>query len=422
MAKLSESLRAMAAIEREHYERDQKWQAKTVAAAADRYTLQTPNQLSVEINDVGYAILTQANLDLSLTATWDQVVTDYRVAAARAGKDFYIYACQPSPANKDNPVFLISANSTFPIGYTADNSRNVGGFHCLCVAVGAIAGHTLTNYVAGDILPQSVWDILHRPVSSPVGMVYSSALDKWIDIYLASGTGASTTSVNGGTISDTRNWMDFVDDGYAVKKRLLDDGEFQRIATGSNEGTNITGSADPVTTSGHVDTASRRMISNIGCEDCTGATWQWLKDQSYRYDGGAHTHVFTGDALATHTHNITVPGGAAAAGTDALSIKAAVLNKESAGADTVVDAVVAKTAGTPAGSNASVDPAPAFAWYALPGSKGQLYRQGTYGDVKLRAGGSWATGALCGSRSRYANAYRWYTSTDLGGRFLAEPL
>jgi hypothetical protein len=27
------------------------------------------------------------------------------------------------------------------------------------------------------------------------------------------------------------------------------------------------------------------MISNIGCEDCAGALYQWLKDQSYRLDG-----------------------------------------------------------------------------------------------------------------------------------------
>ncbi len=383
MAKLSESLRAMASIEREHYERDQKWQAKTVGAAADRYILQTPNQLSVEINDVGYAVLTQASLDLSATATWDQVVTDYRVAANRVGKDFYVYACQPSPTNKDNPVFLISANSTFPNGYDANNSRNVGGFHCLCVDVGAIAGHTLTNYVAGDILPQSVWDILHRPVSSTVGMVYNSALDKWIDIYLASGTGASTTSVNGGTISDTRDWMDFVDDGIAVKKRLLDDTEFQSIATGSNEETNIVGSADPVTTGGHVDTAGRRMISNIGCEDCTGVMWQWLRDQSYRYDGGSHTHIFTGAALATHTHTE---------------------NQEAIYTQNVQTA--GTSGGTPVGSNASVDPSPTFTYYNLPGVKGSLYCQGTYGDVKLLAGGYWNCGTACGSRSRSASYYR----------------
>jgi hypothetical protein len=37
--------------------------------------------------------------------------------------------------------------------------------------------------------------------------------------------------------------MDFTDDGAAVKKRMLRDREFQAIAAGGNEGTNITGSA-----------------------------------------------------------------------------------------------------------------------------------------------------------------------------------
>jgi len=78
--------------------------------------------------------------------------------------------------------------------------------------------------------------------------------------------------------------MDFVDDFGAVKKTLLGDDEFQLIAAGSNEETNITGSADPVTTGGHSDTVGRRMISNIGCEDCAGAMRQWLRDTSANYD------------------------------------------------------------------------------------------------------------------------------------------
>jgi len=119
----------------------------------------------------------------------------------------------------------------------------------------------------------------------------------WVDIYLASGTGASTVSVNGGTISDTRNWMDFVDDGGAVGKRMLTDIEFQLIATGSNEETNIAGSADPGTTTGHSDTAGRRMISNIGVEDSCGVLWQWLNEQSAKYDGavGASWYDLPGD-------------------------------------------------------------------------------------------------------------------------------
>ena len=81
--------------------------------------------------------------------------------------------------------------------------------------------------------------------------------------------------------------MDFVDDLSAVGKRLLDDREFQVIAAGGNEETNIAGSADPGTTTGHTDTAGRRMISNIGCEDCAGVLWQWLSDQSYKVGVGA---------------------------------------------------------------------------------------------------------------------------------------
>ena len=86
-------------------------------------------------------------------------------------------------------------------------------------------------------------------------MVYCAKLDLWVDIYLQSGTGASTASVPGATITDTRIWNDHVDDLAAVGKVLLDDSEFQIVAEGSNQKTNIAGSADPVTTGGHRDTA-----------------------------------------------------------------------------------------------------------------------------------------------------------------------
>jgi hypothetical protein len=269
------------------YQRDQKWALKTpYSTAANRYTILTPNKLSVDINGTVYFLTTQAEIDLSLEASWDTIAgTDYRTAANRAGVNFYIYACVPVSGTA--PKILLSASTTYPSGYNTSTSRKIGGFHGLCVAVGTISGHTLTDFVAGDVLPASIWDLNHRPVSAPEGMVYSEGINKWVDIYLASGTGASTASVYGGTISDTRNWMDFVDDGAAVKKKMLDDDEFQAIAAGSNEGTNIAGSADPGTAGGHVDTASRRMVSNIGCEDCAGAMYQWLKTQSTRWDGGS---------------------------------------------------------------------------------------------------------------------------------------
>jgi hypothetical protein len=255
-----------------HYERsgtssaialNQFWKLATpYSTAANRYLLLSPDRLSVNINDGGYAISAQGRIDLSVAANWDNTTTDYTVAANRAGKDFYLYACQPITGI--NPIFILSANSTAPSGtppancaaYSGTTTRKLGGFHCLCADIGTISGHDLTGFVAGDILPASIWDLKFRPRSaSPEGMVYLAAIGKWVDIYPASGTGTSTASVNGATISDTRTWNDFVDDGAAVKKRLLKDAEFQAAAAGSNEQTNIAGSSDPVTAGGHRDSS-----------------------------------------------------------------------------------------------------------------------------------------------------------------------
>ncbi|MFA5409549.1 MAG: hypothetical protein WC343_12320, partial [Bacilli bacterium] len=63
----------------------------------------------------------------------------------------------------------------------------------------------------------------------------------------------------------------------------------------------------------------------------------------------------------------------------------------------------------------------AWGYYDLPGAKGSLYKQGTYGDIKLYAGGSWANAATAGSRYRFAYFWRWYSNAYLGGRFGAEP-
>jgi hypothetical protein len=231
-------------------------------------------------------VVVAANTVFEIGTTWLKTTTAVNVSTAtdldtgsvESGKDYCVYACDSS----GSLIFKISRATTYPSGFTADTSLKIGGFHTLCTSVGTISGHSLSGYTANDIIPTSIWDLKHRPICEPAGMVYSSQANIWVDIYLQSGTSTSTASAYGGTITDTRTWMDHYDDLAAVSKQMLDDGEFQIIAAGSNEETNITGSADPVTTGGHVDTASRRMISNIGCEDCCGVMWQWLRDQSYR--------------------------------------------------------------------------------------------------------------------------------------------
>lgn len=251
--------------------------------------------IPIRIVDSWFLLTDDTNVDTT---------ADIDTGAIEAGKDYCVYACD----NAGSLVFKISLATTFPSGFDADNSRKIGGFHTLCVSVGTIAGHTLTGYVANDILPASVWDLKHRPVSEPAGMVYSEGANIWVDIYLTSGTGASTASVNGGTISDSRDHMSFIDDHAAVKKGMLNDNEFQVIAAGSNKETNIAGSANPVTTTGHLDTAGRRMISNIGCEDCCGVMWQWLLDYGYRYAADV-VPTFTTSAKTLTAYHVASPGG-----------------------------------------------------------------------------------------------------------------
>jgi len=259
------------------YDRDSVWAAKPMGVAADRYTLLSPSQLLVNVGGFGLYSGTQQALDLSLAATWDTTSdTDYTVAANRAGKDFYVYACY----NSGNLKLLVSANATYPTGYTPTTSRKIAGFHCLCLSVGTITGHALSDYLTGDILPASVWDLKHRPASAPEGMVYVDGVDKWVDIYLTSVAGGALVSAYNATCADGASspafhWYKFSQWFGAVKKRMLTQTEFVAASLGSNQGTNIAGSADPGTTGGKSDTAGRRMISNVGCEDCCGNLWQW---------------------------------------------------------------------------------------------------------------------------------------------------
>jgi len=353
------------AYPRSWYQASSNWSAKSVSVAADRYKLTSPTAMQIDVNSLSLTSTIATEPDLSLDATWDTITpTDYTEGAARAGKDFYIYACIGTTTV---PVIVISANATYPSGYTALTSRKIGGFHCLCASAGTIASYPLSGYLTGDILPTSVWDLKKRCKNigyNNNGLAYIAELDSWAYIYLPSGTSGAPVSVYNWTILDTIDWNTCVDAGRVVGMKLFRDYEFQVAAGLSNEQTNIYGSTDPVTTGGHVDTAGRRMISKHGLEDCCGVVSQWLDEGSWKFDGAtAHYHKI-----------VTITGNAET--------------------DTSGNAVAVN------GSTAQ-DIAPAWAWYNLPLDKGQLYRQGTNGDVKAVAGGIWNDGTYSGSRSRF---------------------
>jgi hypothetical protein len=369
--------------------------------------------------------------------TWTTVYANPTLAASRAGKNFYLYACHPSDGS-NRPVFKVSPNSTYPYGYNADNSRKIGGFHCLCVAMSTpatwateqayavgktvipsatarsndptladywyrcISAHTsaseptwtktvdsldseskwicepihpASGYLAGDIIPNSVWDLKHRVKSGDnTGLAYIDALDDWAGIYLVSGTAAAPTNVYGGTILDTIDWNNSVDTCRVMKARLPRDSEFQILARLSNEQTNISTGDDPVTTGGHSDAQGRRMISKYFLEDCVGAMLQWLEDSLGRFELATdHTHTWTLDG----TSQTDLPSG-----------------------------------------NASADVSPAWGWIAwttISEYKGQIYIQGKYGSSQMVTGGTWTGNTDCASRSRQLNYWRSATGSGIIG-------
>ena len=251
----------------------------------NKTTVTIPKDLKININGNCYISTINKSLQLSTVDT----------PANLAGKDVYIYACEPTSGTE--PIFVLSLNSTVPTGYTANNSRKIGGFHCLCKDVGVIEGHTLSGYVTGDILPATRWDLLHRPKGEPEGFAYEELTDCWIAIYLPSWDGTKLVSVYNGVIADgasAKKWHGeaFYEQFAKQGMRLVWRHEFQMGAKGSNEQTNIQGSSDPNTTGGHVDTAGRRMISNIGLEDCCGVSWQFAMDLGFAGGSGWTNSVY----------------------------------------------------------------------------------------------------------------------------------
>lgn len=241
-----------------------------------------PKNMRININ--GEAYISTRNVTLNTSTLGENL----------AGKDVYIYALAGSGTEPD---FVLSLNSTVPTGYTAENSRKIGGFHCLCKDVGIIEGHALSGYVAGDILPATRWDLEHRPKGSPEGFAYEELTNCWIAIYLPSWDGTKLVSVYNGVIADgssAKKWHGeaFYEQFAKQGMRLVWRHEFQMGAKGSNEQTNIQGSSDPNTTGGHIDTAGRRMISNIGLEDCCGVLWQFAMDLGFAGGSGWTNSVY----------------------------------------------------------------------------------------------------------------------------------
>ena len=246
--------------------------------SSNKTTITIPKDTFVDINGTIYR--TSANLTIN--------------AEFSPGRHYRIYAVIETTGKLG---FRISANYTVPSGFTAENSRKIGGYDCLSATVGNISGHPLSGYTAGQILPNSVWDLIHRPKGSPEGYCYIPEVDIWMSIYLLSWDGTRLISASGRVIADGTSSKKF--NGELFSEQLHRQGlrlpwrhEFIIGALGSPEGVNIKGSADPNTTGGHSATNNQRIISNYGLEDCTGVLWQWCEDLGFAGGSGWTDSVY----------------------------------------------------------------------------------------------------------------------------------
>lgn len=144
-------------------------------------TLNLPDGMAnIGGNGKGYLLASQTDWDP--TANSDGTVTSLAL-----GDDIYVYAVQdPSGVAQ----WVASKNATVPDGYTADTSRKIGGFHYGRVrplSEAFNAGAALSQ----QIIPNSCWDLNHRPKCDPTGMVEIIPGALWADIYLASEDGAA---------------------------------------------------------------------------------------------------------------------------------------------------------------------------------------------------------------------------------------
>jgi hypothetical protein len=250
-------------------------------------TLDLPEgQINIGGNGLGYLLTAQTDWDPTAAENHDGTVVGLTL-----GDNVYIYAVQQASGIAK---WLASMNSTVPTGYTSTNSRKVGGFHY--GRYRPLANRYDAAYTPlAQILPNSCWDLQHRPKCDPTGMAEVIPGRLWADIYLNSegaGTWPETVPVSayGATpLSGTEGYSRYLDLPVLAAnagKRLPYLHEFYVYADGApqgNDGNNDT-AWSATTNSGRTTTgAVAKSVACSGIVDAVGNLWEPCLDL---YDDG----------------------------------------------------------------------------------------------------------------------------------------
>jgi hypothetical protein len=314
----------------------------------------------------------------------------------QVGKDYYVYLVDDGAGGQ----LVISANSTFPDGAAADNSRKLGGFHfghIRCVnsryapidSNGVVYGTTGTawkNNVTIGIVPNSVWDLKNRPNCSPEGMVLVGS--RWVDIYKASA--AETITFESGT------------NGLFVANGLLQSKYGQLPVTGT-EGLNWYSFQELATRSGkrlrtyseYIQGAAGNPGGQDGADD-----YGWTKTSN-----SARTR--TGCKVNPSTGLYDASSGIKPYAISAYNLVDAIGNVREWVNDTAI-----YDGGSTSWARQTV----------LGADKGQLYATLDTGLHAFYCGGNWNNGVFCGGRSVNLNDYPWNVDTSIGSRLACDKL
>lgn len=206
--------------------------------------------------------------------------------ALSAGTDYAIYACQDG---------TVRADSSFaaPTGYTAANSRKIGGFN---YAPGGLATGTSGGDSTPQILAGTLWDLYFRPACPDPRGMKCVGNGFWIDLWplntehITNGTskygatiadGASPPKIplayggNGSNSYGGLNWWQAAEVMQSHGKRLPTYAERAAAGYGVTEGTSR--GADPVTCQLDIARTSAHMFM------ATGNMWEWGNE----FGGGA---------------------------------------------------------------------------------------------------------------------------------------
>ena len=195
------------------------------------------------------------------------------------GKDYSIFLV---PDEEIGIAIKISLNKTAPIGYDPINTRRIGGFHTECVDVGTISdGHPMNGWLAGEIIPSTVWTLWHKPlIASPSGMYYHRKLDGWRPIYSQSGTMENTVFEYGATTTRSRTAWDHEVDLGLVGLEFPKSYQFTIASLGVIPLKAVSGKAESSCTKagGWKNENNIRMVTEEGEESTCGGLWEILEE------------------------------------------------------------------------------------------------------------------------------------------------